>query len=215
MAGKPKEAEDTEDDVVDAEVIESGEELEWGETHEEARVQVAGVTLVITGPYEPGYVTGRTSGTVCMAMDRRREQREDNRTAVGEMSFPATLGALFCLNDLAWEVVVNWKDYKRRASVVPYKDVEFLDEMGRGFREKRKTRLLKDEQEPVRGRKQVKAGHGKAKARKDFKRMMYQTSNKEYNDIQEMLNDENVSNEDARKKLTEMEENMDSEEIVI
>ena len=44
--------------------------------------------------------------------------------------------------------------------------------------------------------------------------MLRNTSNKEYNDIQEMLNDENVSNEDAYKKLTEMEENMENGEKI-
>ena len=63
---------------------------------------------------------------------------------------------------------------------------------------------MEDEQEPVRGHKKVKVGNGKAKARKDFKRMLHQTSNKEYNDIQEMLGDDNVSNEDIEKKMAEI-----------
>ena len=55
----------------------------------------------------------------------------------------------------------------------------------------------------------------KVKARQNFKRKPYKISNKYYNNIQEMLNDKNVSNEDACKKLTEMEHNIDIEEIVI
>ena len=67
----------------------------------------------------------------------------------------------------------------------------------------------------MRGRKKVKAGHGKAKARKGFKRMLHQTTNKEYNDIQEMLNDQNVSNEDALEKLNDMQVFKDDERICI
>ena len=46
--------------------------------------------------------------------------------------------------------------------------------------------------------------------------MIRNTSNKEYNDIQEMLNDENVSNADAYKRMTEIEDNMElGEKIAI
>ena len=62
-AGKPKEAEDTDDDVVDVEVIESGGEEEWEETHEEIRVQVAGVELVISGPHDLATIIDRPLGT--------------------------------------------------------------------------------------------------------------------------------------------------------
>ena len=85
-------------------------------------------------------------------------------------------------------------------SVVPYRDVEFLKQLGGERRQKRQTMLLEDEQEPACGRKKVNTGHEKVEARQDFNRMLYKTSNKDYNDIQEMLNDNNVSNKDACKK---------------
>ena len=99
--------------------------------------------------------------------------------------------------------------------MIPWKDVEFFDQLGKGHRKKRKTQFLEDEQEPVRGRKQVKAGHGKAKAIEGFKSMMYRTTNKEYNDIIKMLMDHNVSNEDALKKLDDMQVFKDDERICI
>ena len=73
---------------------------------------------------------------------------------------------------------------------------------------------MENEQEPVQGRTRVNAGHGKVKARKQFNRVLHNTSNKEYNGIQEMLNDESVSNEDAYKRMTEMEDNMKIGEII-
>ena len=74
---------------------------------------------------------------------------------------------------------------------------------------------MEDEQEPVLGRKKVKAGHKKVKAghRKvkagnDCRRRSSKTSNKEYNDITEMLNVNNVSKEDACKKTTKIEDRL-------
>ena len=96
--------------------------------------------------------------------------------AVGEMSYSATLGPLFCLNGTPWETVVYWTDLMR-TSVVPYREVEFLDQMGKWCRKRWQTQFLEDEQVPVRGRKKVKAGHGKAKAIEGFKRMLHQTTN--------------------------------------
>ena len=92
--------------------------------------------------------------------------------------------------------------------MVPYIDVEFEDQLGRGCRKKKQTQFLEDGQEPVRGRTRVKAGHGKEKAMKNFKKVLQNTTIKEYNNIQEMLNDENLSNEDEYKRMTEIEEIM-------
>ena len=134
---------------------------------------------------------------------------------MGETLFPAKLGQIFCMNDRPWKAVVHWVGLGR-GSVVPYGDIEFLDQLGRGCRKKKHTQFLEDEQDLVRGRKKVKVGHGKVKARQDFTRMLYKTTNKRYNDIAKMLNYKNVSNEDACKKLAEIEEGMDiGEEIVI
>ena len=144
-----------------------------------------------------------------MANDRRREYSEANRTAVGEMSYDATLGLLWCANDKPWECVVYWTD-AGYPQVVPWKDITFHNKMGRRCRRIKHTKFYADEQEPVRGRTRVKVGYGKAeaKARKRFNRVLQDTSNKEYNDISQILNDENVSNEEKLKRLAEMAENM-------
>ena len=75
---------------------------------------------------------------------------------------------------------------------------------------------MEDEQDPVlhghkkvkEGHEKVKVGHEKVKARYDSKRNPLKTSNKEYNDIAKMLNDNNVSNADACKKMTEIEDRL-------
>ena len=77
---------------------------------------------------------------------------------------------------------------------------------------KRQTQFLENEQELVlrfckkvkEGHTKVKVGHKKIKAGHDSKRKPYKTSNTEYNDIQDMLNDNNVSNEYTYKKLVEI-----------
>ena len=77
-------------------------------TNDEVRVQVAGMELVLSGPHNPEGIIGKPVGTKCMAKDRQRVHRECNRTAVGEISYEATLGPLFCMNDIPWETVVYW-----------------------------------------------------------------------------------------------------------
>ena len=214
--GKPKEGEDTDDAAVDAvaEEIERGGEVEWGENNTNVFrmpvMPVVGIKLQITGPHDPEDITDYPVGTTCVAKDRRREYSEANRTAVGEMSYEATLGLLWCANGDPWECVVYWTD-AGYPSVVPFKDVEFHNKLGRRCRRKKITKFYADEQEPVRGRTRVKVGDGKAeaKARKRFNRVLQDTSNKEYNDITQILNDENVSNEDKYKRLAEMAENME------
>ena len=98
--------------------------------------------------------------------------------------------------------------------MVPFGDIEFIDQLGRKYRKKKQTQFLEDEQEPVRGRTRVKAGDGKAKAMKHFKKVLQNTTNIEYNNITQMLNDENVNNEDAYKKMTEIEEGMETSEKI-
>ena len=95
--GKPKVGEDTDDDAVDVvtEEIESGNEEEGGEDNDKVRVQVAGIDLVVSGPHDPEGIIGKRVGTRCTAKDRQRVHRDYNRTAVGEISYEATLGPHF------------------------------------------------------------------------------------------------------------------------
>ena len=103
----------------------------------EVAVEVVDVELElnITGPHDPGLITGKPRGTVCMAYARQRVQRVSGRTAVGDMPYPATLGWLWCLNGRPWETLVNWTNYEgtnHQVSVVPFGDVEFKEKLGRG-----------------------------------------------------------------------------------
>ena len=134
--------------------------------------------LVVSGLHDPEGIIGKHVGTKRMAKDRHRVHRECDRTAVGEISYEATLDPLFCMNNIPWETVVYWTDV-RHPLVFPYKEVEFFDQLGRGCRRKRQTQFLGDEQDPVRGRTRVKTGDGKAKARKQFNNVLRNTSNKE------------------------------------
>ena len=83
-------------------------------------------------------------------------------------------------------------------SVVPYEHVEFHEDTGREKWNKSQTEFYKDEQEPARGAKTVKA-------RFDSNRNPCKTSNEEYSGIIKMLKDNNVSDEGACKKMTETE----------
>ena len=73
----------------------------------EERMQVAGVDVVVTGPHNPEPIIGKPMGTKCMARDRQRVDRESDRTAVGEISYEATIGPLWCMNGQPWETVVS------------------------------------------------------------------------------------------------------------
>ena len=71
--------------------------------------------------------------------------------------------------------------------------------MGGGKGTRRQTEFYKNEQEPARGVKMVKA-------RFDSNRKPYNILDKEYKDIQEILENNNVGDEDACKKMTEIED---------
>ena len=136
-----KDVEDAEDaeDAVDADVAEGDDEIEWEESHAEVVVEVVGVGLEISCPHDPDIITGKPRGTACMVYGRQRVQRVSDRTAVGEMSYPTTLGWPFCLNGQPWEMVVNWTNYtgtNHEMSVVPYGNVEFKRNCGEGKEER-------------------------------------------------------------------------------
>ena len=94
-------------------MLEGDEVLEWEKDHAEAVAEVLDVELVITGPHDPESITGKRVGIDCMARDRQRVQREGDITAVGEMSYPATLGLLFCLNNQPWETAIHRGETRR------------------------------------------------------------------------------------------------------
>ena len=75
--------------------------------------------------------------------------------------------------------------------------------MGRERRQKRQTEFYRNEQEPVCDAKKVKARH-------DSNRQLRKTLNKKYNNIQEMLGGNNVSNEDTCRKMVEIEDSLDN-----
>ena len=168
-------------------------------------VGVEDVRLMMSGPYNPTDITGRAMGVECMAYDRQRVQRASDRTASTAMTYPATLGPLlWCLNGKPWETVVRWTNYAgtgRETSVIPYADVIFEENLGRGKRNKRKTAFYENEQEPVHGA-------NKEKARHDNSKKFLKTMNKDYNGIVEMLGDNNVSNEDFKRKIDQMYDNL-------
>ena len=69
--------------------------------------------------------------------------------------------------------------------------------------------FYKNEQETARGARKVNT-------RRDSNRRPCKTSNKEYNNIKEILGDNNVSDGDACKKMTEIEDRLDIvEEAVV
>ena len=193
------------EEIEEVEAEEETNEVEWEENEVVAEVVgVEDVRLVVSGPHTPRQITGRAMGEECMAYDRQRLQRASDRNASTEMTYPATLGPLWCLNGKPWETVVHWTNYAgtgRETSVIPYADIIFADNLGRGKRNKRKTAFYENEQEPVRGA-------NKEKARHDNSKKFLKTMNKDYNGIVEMLGDNNVSNEDFQEKIDQMNYNL-------
>ena len=137
-----------------------------------------------------------------MAHDRQRVQRVSDRTTVTEIMYSVRLGPLFCLNGQLWKTAVCWEDYKGRhnqVSVVLYDHANFQEDMGRWKRNKRQTWFYKNEKEPERGVKPVKA-------RFDSNSNPCKTSNKEYSNIIKTLEYNNMSNENACKNMAEIED---------
>ena len=194
------------EEIEEVEAEEETNEVEWEENEVVAEVVgVDDVRLVVSGPYNPIQIVGKAMGVDCMAYDRQRLQRASDRTASTVMIYPATLGMLWCLNGKPWETVVHWTSYAgtgRETSVIPYADVIFEENLGRGKRNKRKTAFYENEQEPVRGA-------NKEKARHDNKKRFLKTMNKEYNNIKKMMGDNKVSNEDINRKINQMYDNLD------
>ena len=61
------------------------------------------------------------------------------------ISYPAELEVVFLLNDVPCEVIIFWKvydDQRNQIRLVPYADIMFNDQLGRGIRRRQKPDRL-------------------------------------------------------------------------
>ena len=92
-------------------------------------------------PYPPT-VLGKSWWEECLAKDR---EGGDTSTTI---SFSAKLGFVCFLGGYPSLAVVSWDDYvgrRNQLQIVPYQDIEFVSEMGRGCRRRKATDAYKPE----------------------------------------------------------------------
>ena len=78
---------------------------------------------------------GRNWGEQIHAHDRMRGIKHNDKSP--SLTYPAKLGVVFLLDENPWEAVVYWNDYQNlsnQISVIPYADIEFENELGKGRR---------------------------------------------------------------------------------
>ena len=89
-------------------------------------------------PYPP-CKAGKTWGEECLALDRKMG---GTRIASSTIDYPAKLGIVFFQNNRPSHAIVSWDGYEGRRNqyqLVPYNEIKFISDRGRGKRNRVKT----------------------------------------------------------------------------